>query len=335
MWLRSLFVVVPVLLVGADAPPGDAAKKELDRFQGTWQLLSAETNGEKAPEERVKQIRAVIEASKHTVYFGDKKVADGIPFQLDPTTNPKSVTDTLPDGSTIKGIYELDGDTLKSCVAAPGKDRPKEFTAKAGSGQTLRTFTRVKDWAAWKSLFDGKSLDGWKASDFTGAGKVHVQDGAIVMEKGSNMTGVAYTRGDSPKINYEVSLEGKRVAGDDFFCTVIFPVGDKFCSLVVGGWGGNIVGLSNVNHDNASENMTTTTREFETGKWYKIRLRVTKNRIKAWIEDEVVVDLETEDRTIDLHSACGPCKPFGLATWKTTGSVRAIQVRTLSNSDKK
>jgi hypothetical protein len=43
-----------------------------------------------------------------------------------------------------KGIYELNGDTLKSCVASPGKERPTEFSAKAGSGHTLRVFKCVK-----------------------------------------------------------------------------------------------------------------------------------------------------------------------------------------------
>ena len=116
---------------------------------------------------------------------------------------------------------------------------------------------------------------------------------------------------------------------------MVFPVEDTFCSFVVGGWGGTIVGLSNVNHDNASQNMTTTTRDFDSGKWYKLRLRVTKDRIKAWIDDDVVVDLETTDRKIDLHRSCEPCKPFGLATWKTTGAVRAIRVRTLTDAEKK
>lgn len=193
-----------------------------------------------------------------------------------------------------------------------------------------RELPAAKDKAAWKPLFDGKTLDGWKVAKFTDAGTVHVKDGAIVLDKGAAMTGLAYTRGDFPKIDYEVSLEGQRVAGGDFFCTVIFPVGDTFCSFVVGGWGGTIVGLSNVNHDNASQNMTTTTKEFETGKWYKVRLRVTKDRIKAWIDDDVVVDLDTTDRKIDLHRACDPCKPFGLATWKTTGAVREIRVRSVN-----
>jgi hypothetical protein len=111
-----------------------------------------------------------------------------------------------------------------------------------------------KDDAGWKALFDKKSLDGWKAADFFAAGKVHVKDEAIVMEKGKKLSGVTYARDDFPRTDYEVTLEGKKVKGDDFFCTTTFPVGDSFCSLVVGGWGGRVVGLSSINGADASEN---------------------------------------------------------------------------------
>ncbi|HEX4589749.1 MAG TPA: DUF1080 domain-containing protein [Gemmataceae bacterium] len=192
---------------------------------------------------------------------------------------------------------------------------------------------KTKD--AWKSLFDGKTLAGWKAADYRDGGKVFVKDGIIVMEKGSTMTGIVYTGKDFPKMDYEVSFEGQRLAGGDFFCTTVFPVGSEFCSFVTGGWGGTIVGLSNINSENASANITTTTKDFDNGKWYKFRLRVTKDRIRSWIGEDRVVDLDTVDRRIALHSSCGPCKPFGFATWKTTGAVRAIRVRPLTAEERK
>lgn len=144
MRMRLFAAVLPLALVGADAAKDDLVKQEVERLRGTWQLVSAETDGKKAPEDNVKQTRVVFEGQKHTVFFGDKKVVHQIPFVLDPTTKPKAVTDTLPDGRTIKGIYEIDGDTLRSCVAGPGKDRPTEFSAKEGTKQTLRVFKRVK-----------------------------------------------------------------------------------------------------------------------------------------------------------------------------------------------
>lgn len=188
---------------------------------------------------------------------------------------------------------------------------------------------------AWKPLFDGKTLDGWKVADFDRSGKVHVQDGAMVMDKGESMTGVALQGGKFPKLDYEVTFEGKRIDGDDFFCTTTFPFGEAYCSLVVGGWGGTIVGISVINHESASMNETTTIKEFERNKWYRFRIRVTKDRIKAWIDEENLVDLDTTDKRISLRRECDSCKPFGFATWKTTGAVRNIRVRALTEAGKK
>lgn len=187
----------------------------------------------------------------------------------------------------------------------------------------------------WKSLFDGKSLDGWKATNFGGEGEVHVEDGAIVLEQGNNMTGITYVRKDFPRMDYEVTLEGKKLKGNDFFCTTTFPVGDTFCSLVVGGWGGTVVGLSSVNTLDASENETSTLKEFKHNQWYKVRIRVTKDRIAAWIDDKQMVDLDTTDKKISVRIECEPCRPFGIATWNTGGAVRDLRVRLLSEAERK
>jgi uncharacterized protein (TIGR03067 family) len=141
-------VAVPNLLRGADDPKD--ARKELEKLQGTWQLVSAETDGKKAPQEQLKKVRVVIRGQKHTVFFGDKAVAKEIAFRIDPTKNPKTVDDLRPTGQSILGIYELKGDTLRSCVAPAGKERPTRFAAEAGSGHTLRVFRRVGDGKAPK-----------------------------------------------------------------------------------------------------------------------------------------------------------------------------------------
>ena len=157
----------------------------------------------------------------------------------------------------------------------------------------------------------------------------------IVMEKGDRMTGVTYTRGDFPKMDYEVTLEGKRIDGRDFFCTTTFPVGKDHCSLVVGGWGGRLVGLSSLNGMDASENDTRIERGFEKDRWYRFRIRVTEKRIQAWIDADKVIDVDTEDRKISTRIECIPNHPFGIATWDTVGAVRALRVRPLTEAEKK
>jgi len=144
MKMLILVVFIATLALVSDTPQEIAAKKDLEKFQGTWQLISAETDGKKAPEDRVKKIRVVIQGAKHNVFFGEENVAKDIPFTIDPTKNPKTVTDHLPDGKEIQGIYDLEGDTLKSCVAPIGKDRPTEFASKPGTGHTLRLFKKAK-----------------------------------------------------------------------------------------------------------------------------------------------------------------------------------------------
>lgn len=186
-----------------------------------------------------------------------------------------------------------------------------------------------------KKLFDGKTLANWKSTDFGDEGKVHVKDGVLVLEKGKKMTGITYAGKDFPKMDYEVSLEARRTAGRDFFATTTFPVGDSFCSFVVGGWGGKTVGLSNVDFSNASENETSKSKEFKDGQWYQIRIRVTKKKIQTWIDKVKMVDLDTTDRRIDIRIECRPCRPFGVATWDTVGEVRSIQLRGLSEAEKK
>ena len=193
----------------------------------------------------------------------------------------------------------------------------------------------AKDKAAWKPLFDGKTLTGWKKTNFGGESEVSVKDGAIIMETGNDMTGITYARDDFPRMDYEVTLEGKKLKGNDFFCTTTFPVGDTFCSFVVGGWGGTVVGLSRVDLMDAVENETTQVKTFKQDQWYRVRIKVTKDKIEAWIDDDQLVDLKTKDKKITIRGECDASKPFGVATWRTAGAVRDIRVRTLSPMQKK
>jgi uncharacterized protein (TIGR03067 family) len=71
-----------------------------------------------------------------------------VSFDIDPRVLPKTSDDTINEGENkgkqIQGIYQLEGDTLTSCVAKVGNERPKEFAADKGSGHTLRVFMKVR-----------------------------------------------------------------------------------------------------------------------------------------------------------------------------------------------
>jgi len=180
-----------------------------------------------------------------------------------------------------------------------------------------------------KDLFNGKTLEGWKVTDFGGEGKVLVRDKTIVMERGSQMTGVTWAGGKLPRSNYELTLEGKRIEGSDFFCTTTFPVGDNYCSFVTGGWGGSVIGLSNVDHMDASENQTSHSHEFKKDTWYQFRIRVTDEKIEVWIGKEQVVDQDRKEHTFGVRIECDACRPLGIATYDTVGAVRNIRLKEL------
>ena len=206
---------------------------------------------------------------------------------------------------------------------------------RADAGGDAKKTPKEKDKTDWKPLLDGKSLAGWKATNFGGEGDVSVKNGIVLLERGNDMTGITYTGKDFPRLDYEISLEGKKLKGNDFFCTTTFPVGDAYCSLVVGGWGGTVVGLSSIDFRDAVENDTTKIKQFKQDQWYKVRIRVTKQKIEAWIDDEKMVDLETKDKKITVRGECEASKPFGIATWRTEGAVRDIRVRSLKAPAKK
>ena len=106
--------------------------------------------------------------------------------------------------------------------------------------------------AGWQALFDGKTLNNWQPSKFSAEGAVKVEDGRIVLDTGKNMTGITWAGAPMPTTNYEIALQAMRVEGRDFFAGITFPVDGSFCSLILGGWGGSVVGLSSINGQDAS-----------------------------------------------------------------------------------
>ncbi len=180
-------------------------------------------------------------------------------------------------------------------------------------------------------LFDGQTLNSWEKTNFGPQGEVYVSGDMIVMNMGDGCTGINYT-GSFPRMNYEVTLEAMRISGTDFFCGITFPINDAYCSFIVGGWAGVVVGLSTIDGKDGAENETTRMMHFNTNEWYKIRLRVKEAKISAWINDEQVIDFAYEGKDLNIRPEVSLSIPFGIATWKTTGAVRNLYVKRFENS---
>ncbi|MDA0659556.1 MAG: DUF1080 domain-containing protein [Planctomycetota bacterium] len=182
----------------------------------------------------------------------------------------------------------------------------------------------------WKPLLEikNKQLIDWKSTNFGGEGSVEVDHDSIVLGIGSPLTGITRT-GSAPEGNYEIELEAQRVDGRDFFCALTFPVKKTHCSLVVGGWGGSVVGISSIDGEDASENDTTTYMKFERQRWYKIRLRVTEKSIQGWIDDEKVIDRNIEASQLSTRVEVDLSRPLGISTYETRAAIKNFRWRKL------
>lgn len=141
---KGFVVLAAGLLLAADSK--DDIKKELDPLQGTWVAVSLERDGKALPEDQLKILTRTVKGDQYVITRSGETVGKGS-FKVDPTKKPKTIDitrDEAKDG-VILGIYELDGDKYKICYSAPGsKERPKEFAAKEGSGNTLAVWKRDK-----------------------------------------------------------------------------------------------------------------------------------------------------------------------------------------------
>ena len=188
----------------------------------------------------------------------------------------------------------------------------------------------ANDKDGWQSLFDGKSLEGWKIASFGGEGEVRVVNGELIMEMGQPLTGITWKDGDKlPTDNFEITLQAMKKKGDDFFCALTFPVRDSHATFVVGGWAGAVVGLSNIDGLDASENETTQYEKLDHNKWYAVRVRVANDKIECWLNDKQMVDVDLKDKRISTRIEVDVNKPLGVCCYNVDAALKDIRLRRL------
>jgi uncharacterized protein (TIGR03067 family) len=141
LWVISLALG----LLSATALSADD-KKDTDAFQGKWKIASIEVNGENVPTDQFEKAVLTITGDERLMK-DDEKVVHRSKYKLDSSKNPKTIDFIVSEGTfkgkTLKGIYELKGDTHTINVTLEGDDRPTDFTAKANSNRLLQTFKRI------------------------------------------------------------------------------------------------------------------------------------------------------------------------------------------------
>ena len=144
---HGLIALAVGLLIAPAGATEDAAKSDLKKFQGNWALSSAERDGKMTPSEEVKKIRLTIEGNTFKLLRDSAVISEGT-FMLKPASNPKEIDETITTGpnkgKAFLAIYEIDDRHHRICFAAAGKQRPRAFSSKPGTGHLLQVWKREK-----------------------------------------------------------------------------------------------------------------------------------------------------------------------------------------------
>ena len=129
---------------GAD---DDAIKKQMALLQGEWWMVSASADGKPMPDPMLRQMKRVCKGDETITTMGGQ-VFMKAKISIDPSKNPRTIDyqmiEGFSKGKKQLGIYEVDGDTFKSCFGKPGAERPTDFTSMPGDGRTLSIWKRQK-----------------------------------------------------------------------------------------------------------------------------------------------------------------------------------------------
>jgi len=182
-------------------------------------------------------------------------------------------------------------------------------------------------------LWKGDRFEDWTVTEFGSQREVKpIEDGGFEIEAGYPLSGVHSTAFDWPQGNYELEWEFQRVEGNDFPCCLTFPVKDSHCSVVIGGWGGTLVGLSCIDGKDAAHNQTAKHMVFENGKWYQARLRVEGNQIRCWIGDKEIISLDVGEQKLSVRNEVQLSQPMGICCFETKARIRKFRLYALTPS---
>ncbi len=137
MRMLALMVAAAGLRLAADDP----SRSELDRYQGTWVLVSEEFGGKAVPTVELLDLSNTVRGDR--VRFTIRGKDRSATVTLDSSKTPKTYDLLRDDGlQSLEGIYMWEGDNIKICSADDQGDRPTEFRTAPGSKNRIRVWKR-------------------------------------------------------------------------------------------------------------------------------------------------------------------------------------------------
>ena len=255
-----------------------------------------------------------------------RKEAQDKPKILPPLPTPK--VPPKKKAASVKPVKKKDPVARKVAAATTKKAAPVKKPIVVPAPKKLPP--PVEAATGWRSLFDGKSLNGWQGVKIPpplfGKGVTGIEDGMILLDRGGPVSGLRYL-GEVPKVDYEIECEAMRVSGPDAFCLLKLPVEGTSVVLVLGGFGNSIVGLDQVDGRRANDNLATKRMSFRNNHWYRVHVQITKTHISATIDGEQVLNLSHKQHRLSADPAFAAFGPLAMGSWDCRTLVRSIRIR--------
>ncbi|NQT89531.1 hypothetical protein HQ560_22370 [bacterium] len=244
--------------------------------------------------------------------------------------------------SLMKGVFLLAERTLldaaKAALAAAGETgHAAAYRARLEGAMAERAAEGgLPGWTPgkWQDLFGVSNTKKWALvatiGDVAPGRRSGVKVGIAVLQAGKGRCGIRWTD-EFPKTNYEVTFLANRDEGKRFG-DFVFPVGDGACSWVIGGWGdGTHTGIEKIDGRSYKDkkNPTRGRANYERGRWYRFRLRVTDAMIETWVDGREVIRLSRAGHTFSENDVAGKLSPFGFGAYNSTLGIKSLRARVL------
>jgi uncharacterized protein (TIGR03067 family) len=124
-----------------------AISNDINRMQGTWQMVAMNREGDSEPlEGALAKMQLTVKGDRRTLQAGNTVYSEAR-YRINPAAEPPAIDVSVLQGGSrgqvMLGIYEIKDDRLRINLASPGRERPRDFSPKAGSGQTLQELKRL------------------------------------------------------------------------------------------------------------------------------------------------------------------------------------------------